>query len=107
MRRVKIGWTNVGGRAGTWGEFVHHNNPLPWADMGCPFCGCTSYFAFCFESIKTGEWSSISHPDDAFECANCGAVHTRGIFDGHDEDELKLMMNVKHRVRVGRRYYNV
>jgi len=85
-------------RAGNWGTFVHINNPLYWEDRECPFCGCESFFAFCFNGIKEGEFCIHSHPDDTFECAGCGATTTR-------DNENRI--DGPHRVRVGQKVYNV
>lgn len=94
---------------GNWGEFVQHNNPFHWEQDCCPFCGCISYIAFCFESIKTGKYASTSHPDDAFECVECGAVHTRSTdtWDGFSDEERIAFTKAKHLVRVGRKVYEV
>lgn len=61
-------------RAGTWGEFVHHNNDRGFGGGFCLVCGCRSYFAFC-RSINVGH-SSFTDPNSAYECARCGATFT-------------------------------
>lgn len=96
---------------GNWGEFVQHNNPLPWERECCPFCGCTSYIAFCFESVEVPGSSGmyLSNPDDAFECIECGAVHTRSsdTWGGYTDEEKAALLAAKHIVRVGKEVYEV
>ena len=57
------------------GEFIHHNR-RELRYIRCPHCRCPSYFAF----LDPDHSRTSSSPDDAYECAACGAVTTSRDF---------------------------